>query len=109
MNIELLHDGQQVAASARDQAVAAKAVVAGAMTVAATAAADHAGLSLSPRRFAAGMVMLAGLWIARNAVRLLPAEAPTRVFVTGVLDGMPLTWRDLAEFARQRPMPSADA
>ena len=86
-----------------------RAAAAGAVAAVTTAFAENSGIGLSPRRFVAGCVMLVGLGLARLAVSLLPKDAPTRVFVTGMIDAVPVTWRDLGRFARRRPTRSTVA
>lgn len=103
MNIELLHDGHQAVAASREQAAAMRAVVIGAAATTVATVAEHQQLTISPRRFVVGVALLSGLGIVRGAVCLLPREAPTRVFILGMLDGVPVHWRDLAAFSRQRP------
>jgi hypothetical protein len=95
-------------AVARSNAHAAQAVIAAAAATATIVAADHQHLSVSPRRFVAGTLMLAGLGVTRCAARMLPAGSPTRVFIMGMVDGVPVHWRDLPSFARRRVTPSAD-
>jgi hypothetical protein len=106
VNIDLMQDTHTVV---RANLSAARAVFAVAATGAAIAAAEHHHLSVSPRRFIAGTFMLAGLAVTRHAARLLPAGSPMRVFITGMVDGVPVHWRDLPSFARRRPTPSGVA
>jgi uncharacterized circularly permuted ATP-grasp superfamily protein len=106
VNTELLIDAHAVA---RANSAAVQAVVAAAATSAAVIAAEHQHLTVSPRRFIAGTFMLAGLAVTRHAARLLPAGSPMRVFITGMVDGVPVHWRDLPSFARRRPTPSGVA
>jgi hypothetical protein len=88
-------------------AAVARALLAAAAASATIAAAEQHHLTISPRRFAAGTLMLAGLGVTRQAARLLPADSPMRVFITGMADGVPVHWRDLPDFSRRRPTPSA--
>jgi uncharacterized circularly permuted ATP-grasp superfamily protein len=104
VNTELLIDAHAVA---RANSAAVQAVVAAAAASAAVIAAEHQHLTVSPRRFIAGTFMLAGLGVTRQAARLLPRDSPMRVFVTGMVDGVPVHWCDLASFARRRATPSA--
>lgn len=106
MNFDLLRDGHQAAmVAARHHRHVVTATVAAATATVATHTASH-HLHLSPRRFVAGGGMLIGVSMVRGAVRLLPVDAPTRVFLTGTLGSMPVKWRDLPSFARERPTPS---
>jgi hypothetical protein len=101
VNTELLSDAHTAARNTQ-------ALIAATAATVTIAAADHQHLSVSPRRFVAGTLMLAGLGMTRMAARMLPAGSPTRVFIMGMVDGVPVHWRDLPSFARRRVTPSAD-
>lgn len=99
MNIEALSDS----------AVTAKHVAGCALCAASILVAEHSDMTVSPRRFAAGVAMLTGLGVVRLSSRLLPVDSPTRIFMCGMVDGVPMQWRDLLAFSRRRPTPSGAA
>ena len=73
-------------------------VIAGGLAGAASAA-----TATTPRRFIAGVGLCASMGAAKLAVKALPKDAPTRVFIEGMAADIPITWRSVPRFARIRP------